>query len=145
LLDEPRIALRDCDYCQRVEHDDGPNGNRLPVVDPATGEDLQREPPHREFAPLGWAPCRMKQAGMSETGCPKGTPEESNALTPRNQRAYQFFKECQAVGRHPDDPIATTNAVIITEIETEWARAEQRRAIELAMLKARAAALGADG
>ena len=51
-----------------------------------------------------------------EEGCPKGTPENSRALSESNQRCYEHYLECRAVGKFPDDPIVRRNAAIIAEV-----------------------------
>lgn len=55
-------------------------------------------------------PCRTSK------GCPKGTPENSKALTPDNEQCYQHYCECKAVGQFPDDPIVRRNAAAIEEV-----------------------------
>lgn len=60
--------------------------------------------------------CRRKE------GCPKGTPENPNSLSPENERCYEHFRECKAVGQFPDDPIVRRNAAVIQEILDKYER-----------------------
>ncbi|MFG0240454.1 MAG: hypothetical protein ACF8CY_05330 [Gimesia chilikensis] len=57
------------------------------------------------------APCR------TEIGCPKGTPENSKALSPRNRQVIEFHRECEAVGNFPNDPIVRQNAALIALVD----------------------------
>ena len=58
----------------------------------------------------------QKPACQTYRGCPKGTPENQNSLSPRNNLAYQHYLRCRAVGRFPDDPMVAYNAKIISEV-----------------------------
>lgn len=69
-------------------------------------------------------------------GCPKGTPENSNALSPKNEEAYQHYLECRAVGQFPDDMIVKKNAKRIRMIE-DWVHEQQlANGVNLAGLRA---------
>ena len=46
-------------------------------------------------------------------GCPNGTPDRPNSLSPKNRRALVHYQECAAIGRFPDDAIVRRNAAII--------------------------------
>ncbi len=50
-------------------------------------------------------------------GCPKGTPENPKSLSPKNEQAYQHYRECRAVGVWGDDPIVRQNAAVIRSLE----------------------------
>lgn len=107
LLLHPEVATRDCGHCQKFLYDEQtgePVLNRL---------DEQRER-DAECPPL----CRTKK------GCPKGTPENPNTLTPDNEAAYQHYRECRAVGEFPDDPVVRRNAELIRDVED---RVQQQR------------------
>lgn len=96
----PLIAFRDCQHCQ-VYHYDEETGK------PYDGRDGSPAKRHRGCPP----PCR------TAIGCPKGTPENSNALSERNQLAYDHYKTCRATGAFPDDPIVQRNAALFREME----------------------------
>ena len=92
----PEIAYRDCADCTAHVYDEK-TGRRVEIA----GKPMAR--------PKGTLPpCRLRT-----NGCPKGTPEESRALNERNQKAYQHYLECRAVGQWPEDGIVRRNAAII--------------------------------
>lgn len=66
-------------------------------------------------------PCRYRQHA-----CPKGTPEDSKALSRKNLLAYLFDQECKAVVNWPDDPRVRRNAGIIRRVEESIERGERR-------------------
>jgi|15BtaG_2_1085339.scaffolds.fasta_scaffold00119_10 hypothetical protein len=67
-------------------------------------------------------PMKRYTKPMCETdvGCPKGTPDHNRALTEQNRLAWQFHRECEAVGSFPRDAIVRRNAVVIRNAK-EWA------------------------
>jgi hypothetical protein len=65
-------------------------------------------------------PCRIPGVG-----CPKGTPETPRGLNTANQAAWQFDRECRAVGHFPDDPLVRRNAALIRQVEEEIERRER--------------------
>lgn len=73
-----------------------------------------------------YAPCRYP-----DLGCPKGTPENQKTLTPLNEKVVAHYRECQAVGRFPDDPVVRMNAGIIAET---MRRLDQQRQQMLAVI-----------
>ncbi len=73
------------------------------------------------------APCR------TDAGCPKGTPENSKSLSPRNHLVYQHWKECKAVGQFPDDEIVRKNAAIIQELVDQSKELKQIEMMSLMM------------
>jgi hypothetical protein len=54
---------------------------------------------------------------MAALGCPKGTPEVPLSLTPENQQAYRFDRECRAVNEFPNDPLVRRHAALIRAVE----------------------------
>lgn len=50
---------------------------------------------------------------QTREGCPKGSPERPKGLSDRNKAAYRHFRECEATGLFPDDPIVKRNAAVI--------------------------------
>lgn len=72
--------------------------------------------------------CRTKE------GCPKGTPENPRSLNEANERAYEHYRECKAIGEFPKDSIVIRNAVIISEV-LEEIEAEEKNQMQ-DMLKA---------
>lgn len=60
-------------------------------------------------------------------GCPKGTPENSLALTDRSRAAYEFHMRCRSVGRFPEDGIVEQNAAIIEGVLRDYANYQQAR------------------
>lgn len=100
---------------------------------PSTGEPLRR-------LSSEWAPCRRYAAGKRDKlgPCPKGTPEEQNSLLPENAEAYRHYKECQAVGNFPDDPLVRRHADVIRSIEQGY----ERHLDELRLTRAMAATIG---
>lgn len=57
--------------------------------------------------------------GRKFIGCPKGTPEDSRALSPKNALAYWHYQQCSAIGSFPDDAIVRQNAAIIRSAERQ--------------------------
>lgn len=120
----PKVAYRSCDDCQKWEYDE------------KTGQRLEdRRLPTLYVLRRGPTPCRTPD------GCPKGTPEDSKALTFQNWLAYRHYLECKAVGNFPDDPIVKQNAGIIREVEDLYQRMKQETTLETlkALLSARIA------
>jgi hypothetical protein len=105
ILDHPQVAFRDCNHCKAWMYDEDTG-----ALFKAAGTN---EPVARINGPDGLplTPCRTKK------GCPKGTPEDSSALSPKNWLAYQHYKRCKAVGRFPRDGIVERNAGIISDAE----------------------------
>lgn len=68
----------------------------------------------KQLGPSFLAPCRDPARG-----CPKGCPENPNSLTPENELCWEHFRECDAVGRFPDDPVVARNAAVIREVLRE--------------------------
>lgn len=101
LRDFPGIAKRSCDDCREWWYrEDGSvvlRADKSPVPRPAA--DI--------------LPCRTK------SGCPKGTPESPRTLWPSNRMALSHFRQCDATGRFPDDPLVGRNAAIIRSVLSE--------------------------
>lgn len=115
ILDHPQVAYRDCAHCQAWMYDED-TGAVLKA--PGTGLDIAR-------------PKGVKTPCETSKGCPKGTPENSNALSPKNWLAYQHYKRCKAVGRFPEDGIVEQNAGIISDAEQSVRDRQQWQLIEL--------------
>lgn len=105
----PEVATRDCQHCLKFLYD-------------AEGHPVERRggtpetPLYRERDELSPADCRTAK------GCPKGTAESPVELNDRNWRCLEHHRECQAVGRFPDDDIVKRNARIIQAVDDEVAR-----------------------
>lgn len=108
------MATRDCGHCLQFLYNEETGAVEL---------NRKGEPTKRHFGCP--PPCRTHR------GCPKGTPEEPKGLSAKNQQAYLFHKECEAVGQFPDDPIVRQNARIIKAIEDMVAEAKRRELILL--------------
>jgi|HubBroStandDraft_6_1064221.scaffolds.fasta_scaffold14229_3 hypothetical protein len=121
ILHHPEVASRDCRVCQQYLHEE----SGALCVRPGTNH-LIRRPPGVS------TPCRTPK------GCPKGTPDAQLSLTPQNEKVYDHYVQCKAVGRFPDDPLVERHAGIIRQLEDA---AERMRHEQLA--RAVAAALGA--
>lgn len=107
----PEVAYRDCGHCSQF------------IYNEKTGE------PDTYFGKLiprkgSLPPCRFKGAD-GKSLCKKGTPEESNALNQQNQRVYQHYLECKAIGHFPDDAIVRRNASLIRQVEDSVQRVWQ--------------------
>ena len=50
-------------------------------------------------------------------GCPKGHIDDQHVLSAKNQRAYEYYQQCRAIGRFPEDWIVEHNAGIIYQVE----------------------------
>lgn len=132
LLHEPQIARRPCHVCERYDFDEKTGE----IIKGDDGEPLERPAPDKNF-PFGYAPCRIHQAGKVDQGCPKGTPEESAALTPTNELALEHYQQCRAINKFPDDPIVRLCAQVIREQYDNFERSQAA----LAALMQQAAAL----
>lgn len=109
----PEVASLSCTVCQKLQIDE-----KWQIVKQA-GQPVPR-------APSTFPPCRYPHIG-----CPKGTPENSNALTPANELVYQYHKECEAVGQWPDDALVKRNAAIIRAAEDAVDRERADRVVDL--------------
>jgi hypothetical protein len=104
LLTQPKLAGRSCADCAKyVYGDDGevvrrPARTGLPVLRPKDSK----------------PPCRGC-AKIPEGAEPR--PESAVTLSNRNLRAYQFYRECRAVGRWPDDAAVRHVAAVIRGVE----------------------------
>lgn len=94
-IKHPQFAKRDCGMCKKWWYDDD------------TGKIAMRGK-----KPL-LRPLDTVLLCETETGCPKGTPEDQKSLSPKNQLTWQAYREWSAVGAFPDDPIVRRNAWII--------------------------------
>ena len=108
----PEVATRDCSHCQIYLYDE-----KTGEVKERRGKPIKRPP--------GTAPCR------TNTGCPKGTPENNTTLTGKNLLALLHYEECKAVGQFPDDPIVRRNAAILRRIDEEVVQRERQQQNEL--------------
>ncbi len=111
LLEHPDIIRRSCEDCAKYQY--GEDGKR--VI--RRGKPMLRGVGNK-------SPCRY-----GTDRCPKGTPEQSKALTAKNYAAYNHYIECKAVGRFPDDPIVRRNAAIIRSIEDAHAKGYMLRSM----------------
>lgn len=107
----PEVAFRDCETCQAFVFDE----DGALVYYRKNG---RLEPLPRGTTPT---PCR------TVAGCPKGTPENSLGLSPRNLQAVRFHRRCEAVGRWPEDAMTEANASIIQAADTEAERILRER------------------
>lgn len=97
LLYRPELANRDCQLCLQYAYtDDGPSLYR--------GQ-LRR----RVFTEK--PDCRTPK------GCPKGTPERPETLSPANQLCYNHYLRCRATGQWPDDALVAYHARILAAVE----------------------------
>ena len=112
MLTQPKLAARSCADCAQYVY--GADGEvvRRPA---RTGLPVLRRPGEGP-------PCRT---------CPKvpagadPRPESAVDLSARNRRAYQFYRECRAVGRFPADAAVAHVAAVVRGVEeaVEAARA----------------------
>ncbi|WP_417390217.1 hypothetical protein [Gimesia sp.] len=116
LLFNPEVAFRDCDHCL------------VNLYDESTGKVKMFHGQPVERLPSVPAPCR------TDKGCPKGTPEDQKVLSAKNQRAYQHWKECKAVGQFPDDGLVRFHASIIQELVDLAAERKQFQMLSMMML-----------
>lgn len=117
LLLHPLVAWRDCEHCLKYRYDEK-------TGKPETQRRSEELIPRDEAFP---ALCRTAK------GCPKGTPEQSKALTEQNLQAYEHHMECKAVGQFPDDPIVRRNAMLIEAVREQVAEF-RRQEFETAVL-----------
>ena len=124
LILNPSIANRDCQDCLVHQYDEK-TGLRV------LGDD---DKPVKRLIGCGdefLAPCRDLRVADGNKRlriCPKGTPEEPNSLSEDNEACFDHYKECEAVGFWPDDPLVRRNAAVIRDIEKE---ADERRQEDL--------------
>lgn len=96
LWSSPRLATRDCGDCKTYWYSEQTG---LPILN-NDGTKMLRDGPTM---------CQTPE------GCLKGTPEKTNALNKTNLWAWRHFRDCEAVGQFPNDPIVRRNASIIRE------------------------------
>lgn len=122
IMQHPEVAFRDCAHCKAWIYDEDTG-----LQFKAKGTDL---PVPR--------PKGVKTKCETKDGCPKGTPENSRSLTPKNWQAYEHYKRCKAVGRFPRDGIVERNAGIINDAEQTVRDRQQCELIKMmTMLAAR--------
>ena len=114
----PEVAYRDCEHCQLYTYDED---SGLPVLH--NGQPLRRDRAERP-------PCRTK------TGCFKGTPEVSKALSAKNLLCYRHYLRCRATGSWPLDPLVAYHARLLAEVERECSEAKQLDALQSTMQSA---------
>ncbi len=132
----PEVATRDCEHCIQFMYDEKTGALQKDKAGNPIPRPKVRVWKGRTLAG-GNPPCRQGRQGQ-QAGCPKGTPENQKALSPKNVRAYQHYLECKAVGSWPDDPIVRRNAATIARVETaiREAREEGHRKSMLAIFEA---------
>jgi len=113
LLLHPDVAFRDCEDCKKW------------IYNEETGE-IETKGDQKVPRPKGIKP----PCGYKTKGCPKGTPEDSKALTEQNWLAYRFIQECKAVGDFPDDTIVRRNAYLVAHAESTVDRLKRDSLIE---------------
>lgn len=103
------MAFRSCQHCQDYQYDED------------TGQLVQLRDGTPFKRPRGtYAPCRY-----GEERCPKGTPENSKALSDKNMLAYRHYQECRATGDWSQDKtgaideIVKRNAGVILSVEEQ--------------------------
>jgi hypothetical protein len=92
MLNNPRLALRPCDLCQKwwFDQDTG-------TIVRIGGQNLERP----EHAPT---------ACKTDRGCERGTPELTRAFSPKNQKAFDHWMNWRHVGcPNPHDAILRRN------------------------------------
>lgn len=94
LKKNPKLANRSCDHCMKYWYSDK-TGDVL--LDNSGKPQLRIAPPA----------CR------TQTGCPKGTPENQKSLNRANRLAVKHYQECKAVSQFPSDQLVRENAVVI--------------------------------
>jgi hypothetical protein len=114
ILHHSEVAYRDCEMCQQWLYEE--SGAR--AVRPGANEPIRR-PPGVSTA------CRTPQ------GCPKGTPQSQQSLTPQNHKCYEHYMKCKAIGRFPDDPLVARHAGLIRELEEAADRMGQEQLRQL--------------
>lgn len=116
------IALIPCEICEKYVCDDQTKAFSF-------GRDGKPELRLVDIGVEFLAPCRDPARG-----CPKGTPENQKTLNESNQVCYDHFRECEAVGQFPDDPIVRRNAALIKDTIREVERGKEAE-FQFAMLK----------
>lgn len=91
----PWLAKTPCDFCRKWWWSPLTN---VVARDGIDGPPLERDPGQTLLCADGM--------------CPKGTPENSRCLSPKNRMAYRHFRQCEA-SSFPDDPIVRRNAEVI--------------------------------
>ena len=120
-LEHPHLTHLACETCQLYQIDDMQTGL---VRRNQAGDPMKRPDPEL-------TPCRTPK------GCPKGTPETSKALTPRNYQAYQHYLRCRAVGRFPEDSLVECHAAIIDGVIRDHDRHGQLQLLQSMMVAGR--------
>lgn len=96
-LTNPRLALRPCTLCKKLWYNEETG---LPII-------MGNDKPLKRYGPT-----------LCETpeGCLKGTPENQKSLNLANRWAWQHYRECEAIGQFPDDPLVRKNAKLILAV-----------------------------
>lgn len=116
MLQDSAVANRDCDQCTLYVFNET---EAKPEI--RNGKPVAR--------PKGTAtPCFYNR-------CVKGKPNAYTALLPHNWYAYEHYKECEATGSFPDDPIVRRNARLIKMVEDEIAKHERKAEAMLSQIR----------
>ncbi len=118
-INHPEVYHRDCSRCLKYHYDE-------------TGKESVRNGKPVERAPRTYAPCR-KPSGSE---CPKGSPEQPNTLTPRNEMAWRFYQACKLTGRWPEDHWSLDLYVRLDEVvrQCEEVKATRERTAEMELI-----------
>lgn len=108
LLQHPELSQRDCNDCWIHVYNEKTNKREERLGGPVKRPDGTGPP-------------------CVHGRCKKGPINGFKALLPHNMLAYEHYKECEAIGHFPDDPIVRRNAKLIRMIENRWADAERRQ------------------
>lgn len=132
--DHPEVADRVCEVCILYMHNEKTGEILMKEGRDANGNEVKMKIERKGTKP----PCEIKGKG-----CPKGHWSNPIELSRRNEQAYLFHKECQSVGRWPDDDIVRMNGRIIDESES--AAKQMRMQKQLGLLGVIATLSGALG
>lgn len=102
------MAARPCDTCTRFVHFDEPG--KFGAVVTRGGKPVRRLP---TLPP----PCHYCPKQPADVPADQRSPHTAVELSDKNWQAWQHYRECQATGRFPDDPIVRRNAALIAAAE----------------------------
>lgn len=109
---------RPCALCERYDYDKDGNVRRLP-----DGSPVPRPKIGNQSAPTPCQACAKPPKWAKEQGKDwKELRSLADEMSDENRRAYQFYRECKAVGHFPDDAIVRWYAAIVRDVEDDFAK-----------------------
>jgi len=124
----PAIAARSCDDCERWTYDDEPGKMGSDVRKLANGDPWPRM---KDRHGLPMTPCHQCPKVPREKRTNRASRADAIEPTEASWAILWHYRQCKAVGRHPEDDLADRHAGLISGVLESIQRARQEQAGDL--------------